>query len=181
MPWSLPLFEFGDPARAGGFAPIDDVVMGGRSSSRAVLAGRTLVFEGTVSLEQGGGFASIRSAPIRLDLAPADALALRVRGDGQRYKLNLRTDEAFDGVTWQARFDTVAGAWQEVVLPLSGFAPVLRGRPVPQDGPLQPSRIRTLGFLIGERQAGPFRLEVAEIAAVSSGGGGVAPPHPGPR
>lgn len=166
MTWPLQLFAFGDPARDGGFAPIDDVVMGGRSSSRAVIDGGLLVFEGEVSLANGGGFASIRSVPIRADLSRAAALALRVRGDGRRYKLNLRADEAFDGVTWQVRFETEAGRWQELVLPLARFAPVLRGRPVAQAGPIQGGRIRTVGFLIGEGQAGPFRLEVAGIAAV---------------
>jgi hypothetical protein len=170
------LFDFTDPAAAGAFAPIDDVVMGGRSWSRAAAGDGALRFEGEVSLAQGGGFASIRSRPRRLDLSGFGGLALTVRGDGRRYKVNLRTDAAFDGVTWQAPLEVPAGAWRTVTLPFAAFAPRLRGRAVPEAGPLDPSRLQTLGFLVGDRQAGPFRLEVARIeAAGSPGAGAVAP------
>jgi monofunctional biosynthetic peptidoglycan transglycosylase len=167
----LVLLDFADPAAAAAFAPIDDVVMGGRSWSRALPAEGALRFEGEVSLEQGGGFASIRSRPRRADLAAFAGLALTVRGDGRRYKVNLRIDEAFDGVTWQAPLEPPAGAWCTVTLPFAAFAPRFRGRAVPEAGPLDPARIATLGFLVGDRQAGPFRLEVARVEAVP------APPH----
>lgn len=165
MPDDAPLFDFSEPARAGGFAPIDDVVMGGRSSSRARCHDGALVFEGEVSLEQGGGFASIRSAPAALPLAGARGLALRLLGDGHRYKLNLRCDDALDGVTWQAGFDTSQGAWEVLYLPFDRFLPTWRGREVAGAGPLDPGAVRTVGLLIGGRQAGPFRLEVAALAA----------------
>ena len=37
---------------------------------------------------------------------------------------------------------------------------------MPQAGPLDRARIETIGFMISEKQAGPFRLEIARIAAV---------------
>ena len=127
----LVLFDFADPVAAAAFAPIDDVVMGGRSWSRATPVDGALRFEGEVSLEQGGGFASVRSRPRRADLSAFAGLVLSVRGDGRRYQVNLRTDEAFDGVTWQASLDLPAGAWRTVTLPFAAFAPRFRGRAVP--------------------------------------------------
>jgi len=181
-PWGVrppqPLFDFADPARSGGFAPVDDVVMGGRSSSRALVQERTLRFEGQVSLEAGGGFASIRSAPARFDLGGAQGLALRVRGDGRRYKVNLRCDDALDGITWQAAFQTSTGGWEVVLLPLHRFEPVIRGRPAPEAGPLRPSTIRTVGLLISDRQAGPFRLEISSLAGYAVVGDAVPLPRP---
>ncbi len=172
VPEDTPLFDFSDPARSGGFASIDDVVMGGRSSSRASCRDAALVFEGEVSLEQGGGFASIRSAPAPLPLAGALGLALRLLGDGHRYKLNLRCDDALDGVTWQADFATTPGDWQELLLPFDRFRPTWRGREVTGAAPLDPAAVRTVGLLIGGRQAGPFRLVVAALAARRAGPGG---------
>lgn len=163
----LVLFDFADPAAAHGFAPIDDVVMGGRSWSRAAVAGGALRFEGEVSLERGGGFASIRSRPRPVDLSGFAGLVLTARGDGRRYQVNLRTDEAFDGVTWQAALELPAGAWRTVTLPFAAFAPRFRGRAVPEAGPLDPSRVTTLGLLVGDRQAGPFLLEVARVEAAA--------------
>lgn len=174
-----PLFDFGDPARAGGFTPIDDRVMGGRSHSRAVLVDRALRFEGEVILE-GGGFASIRSAPARLDLSGAAGLALRVRGDGRRYKVSLRTDDHLDGLAWQAGFDTATGGWEVVLLPLAAFRPVVRGRPAPEAGPLAAARVRTVGFVIADGQAGPFWLDVSAVAGYAPEHGAVALPRPSP-
>jgi monofunctional biosynthetic peptidoglycan transglycosylase len=145
---------------------IDDGVMGGLSASRveATEAG-TLVFHGRVSLENNGGFASIRSGPARHDLGAANGIVLRVRGDGKRYKLNLRTDAAFDGVQYQAAFDTRAGEWLEVRLPFDTFQARFRGRRLQGVPPLDPSRIVTFGFLISDRQEGAFRLEIDTLSA----------------
>jgi len=160
------LFRFESAASVADWSAIDDGVMGGVSRSR--LRHDTLghaVFEGTVSLERNGGFASVRSRA--LDLAAAGALAflLEVRGDGKRYKLNLRTDDAFDGVNHQAAFEAPASAWTVVRLPLSAFSPSFRGRVVPGAPPLDPARVRQIGLMIADRQAGPFLLAVRWIRA----------------
>jgi len=52
----------------------------------------TLEFKGIVSLENNGGFASIRSGTANYDLSDFEGLLIRVRGDGHRYAFNLRTD-----------------------------------------------------------------------------------------
>jgi hypothetical protein len=159
-----PVFDFRDPAPAAAWSAVDDRVMGGVSASRAEIAPEGLVFHGTVSLAHGGGFASIRAQPREYGLAGATALVLRVQGDGRTYKFGVRTDEAFDGVQYQARFATRPGAWIDMELPVTAFQPTFRGRAV--DAPaLDPARIRVFGLLIAERQAGPFRLVVESIRA----------------
>ena len=140
--------------------------MGGVSASRMHHdpAGHG-VFSGEVSLENNGGFASVR-APVRPPEAAAGASAclLEVRGDGRRYKLNLRTDDNFDGITHQAGFAPPAGEWAWVRLPLADFVATWRGRPVTAPDTLAAAQLRQLGLLIADRQAGPFRLEVRAIA-----------------
>ena len=66
------------------------------------------VFRGVVSLENGGGFASVRSEPQDHDLSTFDGLVLKVRGDGKRYRFRLRTSRAFDGVSYQAPLEPAA-------------------------------------------------------------------------
>jgi NADH dehydrogenase [ubiquinone] 1 alpha subcomplex assembly factor 1 len=160
-----PVLDFRDPAPAAAWASVDDRVMGGVSASRAEITPEGLVFHGTVSLAHGGGFASIRAQPREYGLAGATAFVLRVQGDGQTYKLALRTDEAFDGVQYQARFATQAGAWIDVEVPVTAFQPTFRGRAVPDAPALDPACIQVFGFLIAERQAGPFRLVVESLQA----------------
>ena len=158
------MLDFRDAAVAREWTSVDDRVMGGVSTSQITATPEGLEFSGVVSLAHNGGFASIRARPREYDLAGATALLARVRGDGQTYQLALRTDETFDGVQYQARFATPAGEWIEVVLPVTDFQPTFRGRPVEAPA-LDPARIRGFGFLIADRQAGPFRLVVESIRA----------------
>jgi monofunctional biosynthetic peptidoglycan transglycosylase len=160
---ALLLLDLGAAADRDALRPIDDAVMGGRSWSRVEPCEGGAAFAGEVSLEEGGGFASVRSAPRRWDLRGRAAVVLRARGDGRRYKLNLKDDPGFDAVTWQAAFEPPR-AWGEVRIPLAALAPRFRGRPVAA-APLDLARIASVGLLVSDRQAGPFRLEVAWIAA----------------
>lgn len=164
-PFMLTLFDFSHPDALSHWSAIDDAVMGGVSQSQ--LAHNTeghAVFQGEVSLANGGGFASVRCHPLPLGQAGATACVIEVMGDGRRYKLNLRTEDSFDGVNYQLRFDPPAGQWQSLVLALSHFAPSWRGRPVPDAPRLDPARIRQIGLMIADRQAGRFRLAIRNIS-----------------
>ncbi len=158
------LFDFRRPTAAAGWLSVADPVMGGEShGALAALPGGTAVFQGVISLQGGGGFASVRSPPGRRGLSGCRGVALRVRGDGKTYRLTLRADAAFDGPSWEAAFSTLPGAWTTVQIPFSAFAPAKRGRPAPEAGALDPARIASVGLVIGERQPGRFRLELASI------------------
>jgi NADH dehydrogenase [ubiquinone] 1 alpha subcomplex assembly factor 1 len=146
------------------WSSIGDPVMGGRSRAELVVEGGVAVFSGVVSLERNGGFASVRSEPGAYDLSRYQGLLLRVRGDGKRYALRLRTTDAFDGVSFQAWLQPEPGAWREVRLPFAAFEAVFRGGTVPGHPPLDPAAVRTFGLMISGRQEGPFRLELASIA-----------------
>jgi hypothetical protein len=158
------LFRFESAVSVADWSAIDDGVMGGvsRSRLRHDPAGHA-VFEGIVSLEHDGGFASVRSRPLDLRAPGAVNYLLEVRGDGKRYKLNLRTDDAFDGVNYQAAFEAPSGTWTLVRLPVSGFHPTFRGRSVPGAPRLDPARVRQMGLMIADRQAGPFALALRSI------------------
>ncbi|MFO1414188.1 MAG: CIA30 family protein [Burkholderiales bacterium] len=160
------LFTFDDPASVTDWPAIDDRVMGGASQSRLVHEGGDLaVFTGVVSFANGGGFASVRSRPRDLAAPGAGSLVLDVCGDGKRYKLAVRTDDAWDGISWQAAFAPPTNVWTAVRLPLPAFQPTWRGRTLADAPPLDPARMRQLGLLIADRQAGAFVLQLRSIAA----------------
>ena len=163
MPWTL--FDFADPAEAHAWASIDDRVMGGISKSRLRhdAAGHA-VFEGNVSLERNGGFASVRSAPADRGKAAALSCILEVCGDARRFKLNLLTEDAFDGLNYQAAFTPEPDRWQSLRIPLAEFRPSFRGREVLGAPPLDPARIRQGGLMIAEREVGPFALAIRRIS-----------------
>jgi len=158
------LFSFESAVSVADWSAIDDRVMGGVSRSRLLHdpAGHA-AFEGVVSLEHNGGFASVRSGPMDLGVPAAITYVLEVCGDGKRYKLNLSTDDTFDGVNYQVVFEPPAGTWTSVRLPLSGFRPTFRGRSVPGAPTLDPARVRQIGLMIADRQAGRFALALRSI------------------
>ena len=158
------LVDFSDPQEPARWSPIGDAVMGGRSGSRMHFdpAGHA-VFAGVVSFENNGGFASIRRQPGDLGAAGAAAYVLAVRGDGKRYKLSLRTDDGFDGVSHQCGFLPPAGTWTTLRLPCSEFLPTRRGRVLRDQPALDPARVRQIGLLIGDRQEGGFSLAISTL------------------
>lgn len=155
------LLDFDDPAQAGLLESVDDVVMGGRSASRFEPgAAGTAVFSGVVSLENNGGFASVRSRPRDWGIGAASAFVLRVRGDSKRYRFNVRTSDSLEAFRYEGPVEPPAGEWTIVEIPVASMTGKAFGRRVPFAGAPDPARVRTLGFMISDKQAGPFRLEV---------------------
>jgi NADH dehydrogenase [ubiquinone] 1 alpha subcomplex assembly factor 1 len=159
------LFDFADPGAVALWRPINDGVMGGVSSSQLCHdpAGHAL-FAGHLSFENNGGFASVRCQPCELGRTGVTAYLLQVCGDGKRYKLNLRTDNGFDGINYQAWFDPPVGAWTTCHLARADFLPSWRGRAVPDAPSLDTSQVRQIGLMIADRQPGPFALAIRSIA-----------------
>ena len=158
------LFDFRDPSSVGDWAAIDDRVMGGvsQSSLRHDSAGHA-VFEGMVSLDRNGGFASLRSSSGPRGISGAESCVLEVRGEAKTYKLTLITDDSFDTINYQAEFTPATHDWQMRHLPLEHFRASFRGREVPGAPPLDPARIRQVGLMIAARQAGSFALDIRGI------------------
>ena len=140
---------------------VNDGVMGGRSSSTLTPGDEGgAVFEGSISLENEGGFASVRTDLPGNALVGASRIVLRVRGDGKHYELRLRTGTPSDRVAYGSKFETVPGQWIVVELPISSFEPTFRGDRAPSAGPLDPSEMGQIGIIVTDKQEGPFRLDV---------------------
>ena len=156
------LLDFSDAQTAGNWEAVDDRIMGGCSQSQPLyIDGVGLRFTGTVSLKNNGGFASIRSNPGKFDLGRYSGLTLRLRGDGRSYKLSLRTDLYFDGISYQTSFKTLKDTWQEISLPFSAFIPTHHGIRLSTVAPLNTTSIKSFGLFIADRQEGSFQLDVA--------------------
>jgi len=161
------LIDFSDPAGPS-WRVVTDGVMGGISRGRfSQSPDGTGVLEGDLSLENNGGFASIRAQLGRVDLSAFKGLAIRARGYGQCYRLRVRIDDERDGVAYQARFETPDDGWVVARVPFDSLVPTFRGRTVEDAAPFDPAQIRQLGFMIADKQEGPFRLEVAWVRAYS--------------
>ena len=151
---------------------VNDNVMGGVSTGgyRTTGAG-TGVFSGRLSMRNNGGFASVRTRVESGALEGYDGLEMRLRGDGRRYRL-LAGGAGSQG-TWQSEFETT-GDWQTVRVPFASMSLSIRGWRPSSYPPAAGRRIDNLGFIIGDKDESPFRLEVDWIRGY--GGKGAAAP-----
>ncbi|NJN30848.1 MAG: CIA30 family protein [Synechococcales cyanobacterium RM1_1_8] len=157
---------------------VDDVVMGGvsRSGFQALENGNAR-FTGIVSTDNNGGFASVRTRNFEpsLDLAQYRGIALRLKGDGQRYKFLIRDDSGWDSLAFAYSFNTERGKWITVQVPFDQLVPVQRAKTVPGARPLRTSGIRALQLMLSKFEydgalnprfePGEFCLEIAKIEA----------------
>lgn len=159
-----PLVEFTGPEADERWQAVNDRVMGGVSDGRFRITdeGR-LEFSGRLSLENNGGFASIRTGPADLGLRVGDTFVVRVKGDGRQYVLNLYTTSRRRAFSYRAALPTVKDQWTEVRVPLADFIPTAFGRRVQGMGPVEPSQVNAVGFMLSDKQPGPFELQVAWI------------------
>lgn len=170
-PASKPVTDFSDDAAARKWLSVNDNVMGGVSEGGLrITADKTLEFSGSISLDNQGGFASIRTQPADLGLDGFDTLALRVKGDGRTYFLTLATAKTFAAASYRAPLKTQKDTWQEVRVPLKDFEYSVFGKRIEGTEAPSANKVRSFGFTLADKQAGPFRLEIAWISAEKGGG-----------
>ncbi len=143
---------------------VNDTVMGGRSSADLIIKQDMLYFSGVLSLQNNGGFASIRrfGSPVQWNVNTP--ISLKVLGDGRQYQFRLRTNLSFDGIAYIANFTTTADKLDELNFSVTDFTPQYRGRRVKNAPPLSFSDISQFGFMLADKTPGDFLLKVVEVS-----------------
>jgi uncharacterized protein YbjT (DUF2867 family) len=178
-PTKANIFDFtrSNPHLQAIWGSVDDVVMGGVSESGMRWGGNSAIFSGRVSTDNSGGFASVRTRNFEptMDLSDYTGIELRVKGDGQRYKLFIRTEAAWDGVGYAYSFDTSPNQWMTIRVPFDRLVPVFRAKVVNPSPPFDRHQIRSFQLMLSkfeyDRELNPkftpgsFTLEIESIAA----------------
>lgn len=148
---------------------VNDSVMGGVSTSRLRLAEAGIArFSGQLSLANNGGFASVRGSGRLTELSGANAMVLRVKGDGRTYQLRLRMGSSWRTPAYSASFTTKPGEWQTYYLMIEDFEAGWRGRSVREAPPLDPADISSIGIFLGDKNPGTFLLDIDWIKAAAT-------------
>ena len=160
----IPLFDFTGANAAKEWQAVNDGVMGGVSEGKfKITDAKTMEFFGTLSLANNGGFASVRSKAKKLDLEKGDTLVTKVKGDGREYTLNLYPNRSRTAFSYRATVQTKKDEWIEVKVPLDEFEATSFGRVVREAGAVKPEEVSSVGFLLGDKKAGPFKMEIEWI------------------
>ncbi|PQJ29521.1 CIA30 family protein [Rubritalea profundi] len=143
---------------------VNDGVMGGRSKGDFDLKeSSALLFKGEISLENNGGFSSIRSYGNQYDLSKYDGIEIKVKGDGRKYYLTARCNGSRMLAYWSP-IQPDKGKWTTVKVPLSAFYATSFGRRIPSLK-LNTKKVTSVGFMLYDKKAGEFELEIDWINA----------------
>ncbi len=158
---TLTLYDFSETSDISDWYVVNDGVMGGLSRGMFELSNDGHgVFRGKVSLENNGGFSSIRYPFETKKVTGYDYLMLRVKGDKKRYQIRVKSKRS-QYYSYVAYIET-SGQWETISIALKDMYPVFRGYRLNQpdyDG----IQMEEIGILIGNKRAEEFRLEIDAI------------------
>lgn len=162
---SLLNFENANAAKA--WVSVNDNVMGGISEGKLkITQDKTLLFYGSLSLANNGGFASVRCLPTQLALKQNDSICFQAKGDGREYTINLYTNKRLTAFSYKQSFKTKKEEWINLTFPLDKFIATSFGRTIPNAAPIDPNEINSIGFMIGDKDIEPFQLELKNITVL---------------
>ena len=155
------IFEFNSNSDINNWKIVNDEVMGGKSESKFYLnPDGNGTFEGNVSLDNNGGFCSVKYIFEPLTINKNKLFCIRCKGDGKKYQFRVKTNRG-DSHSYVYSFQTSTD-WQTIEIPVSELQPTYRGRKL--DTPnYDGSNLEEIAFLIGNKKEEAFQLLIAKI------------------
>lgn len=158
------LFDFGSKAEGDKWYVVNDGVMGGLSASGVDVTDNGILFKGVVSLENNGGFASLRSPYGQLDLSTYRKVTIRYKASGQVPALSFDKDRRFYIPYYKMPLNNVSDEWTTETHELLEINEYYLGQPTGKKlSRQQLSSIIRMGFLVSNKKAGAFELQVDYI------------------
>ena len=158
---AITIFDFNKSSDITNWTVINDAVMGGKSLGNFnVNKEGHGVFKGHVSLENNGGFSSVKYRFNQLNTNQRSTIILKVKGDGKTYQFRLKSKSSnyYSYITY---FKTSKN-WETITLSLHDMYPTFRGRKL--DMPkYDKNTIEEISFLISNKKEENFRLEIDSV------------------
>jgi len=155
------IFDFNKESDLANWYVVDDGVMGGRSDGNLFLnADGHGEYFGDVSLENNGGFSSIRYYCENLDLSGKSKFVIRVKGDGKKYQFRAKKD-ARDYYSYVKQISTT-GEWETIEVAFDEMYPSFRGRRLDAAN-FTDNQVQEIGILVGNKKAESFKLLIDKI------------------
>lgn len=155
------IFDFNKNSSISNWIVVDDVVMGGRSNGNFQLnkEGKG-VFFGKISLDNNGGFSSVRYGFNKLNVEKFKSIVLKIRGDGKNYQFRMK-HKSTDYASYITSFSS-SGQWQEIEIPINSMYPSFRGRKLDEPNFFHKT-IEEVTFLIANKKNEDFILLIDKI------------------
>lgn len=155
------IYDFSKNSSPKDWRIIDDGVMGGLSQGSFLIdAAGNGVFQGDVSLENNGGFSSVRHQFEKIKVSQNSKVLIRLKGDGKSYQFRVK-DKSNTYYSYITTFKT-SGKWETIEIQLSDLYPSFRGQKLNAPN-FNSDSIEEIVFLIGNKQKESFKLTLDKI------------------
>ncbi len=145
---------------------VNDGVMGGLSSSKVNVEDDKIIFSGNVSIENNGGFASLRSPIKDYNFENFSGIEIKIKGDGKRYSISMKETTYFSGYFYTSTFETKKDEWVTIKISFDQSKLYYFGKELKPDKKIPLYNIKEISLLIGDKQEGSFNAEIEYIRVI---------------
>lgn len=156
------IFDFTKNAGTQNWYVVDDSVMGGISAGNIGVNNEgNGMFKGHVSLDNNGGFSSIRYIAGKTKLTEYSKFVIVLKGDGKAYQFRVKTysSQYYSYIS----ILTTNNNWQTIEIPFNSMIPSFRGRTLEMPN-FPGDSLEEIGFLIGNKKEEDFKLAIDYIS-----------------
>lgn len=157
-------YDFGSNKDGNNWVVINDGVMGGLSRGVATLDENSMVFQGTISFANNGGFASLRSNRIRLSVSEVEYVEIKYRLKGLSFSLMLEQSYRYWLPYYSYPLETTEDEWVTKRIPIGEFYETrlgdYTGRYLNKN---RANDVIRVGFISRDKKAESFELEIDYI------------------
>lgn len=152
--------DFGSE-KTNSWSVINDGVMGGRSLGKVNYENNFMHFTGNISLENNGGFSSLKSPFGNFDLSSYKRVEIRYRSSEIPMAFTMEVSRAWYETYYRSALPSTKGEWETLELPLNEFQGQSVGRKTGTKlGKNELEQIIRLGFINEGKGPGNFDFEV---------------------
>jgi hypothetical protein len=159
---SMTIFNFTPDSDISNWNIVDDVVMGGRSDGdfKINTEGHG-EFKGKISLDNNGGFSSVRYYFESLNTNNYSKFVIRLKGDGKSYQFRVK-NKRNNRYSYIFKFDTTED-WQTLEIPFSEMYASFRGYQLDLPN-FKGDQMEEIAFLIGNKKVESFQILIDYIS-----------------
>ena len=162
MMTTMMIFNFTKDAGMQNWYVVDDSVMGGISKGKMGVNDEGHgIFRGHVSLDNNGGFSSIRYYAGNTSLQGYSKFVIALKGDGKVYQFRVKANSS-QYYSYTFSFNTT-NHWQIIEIPFNNMVPSFRGRTLDTSN-FPGESLEEIGFLIGNKKEEDFNLAIDYIS-----------------
>jgi hypothetical protein len=169
MPTDDSIFNFGNGEnQIKNWVMISDSVMGGVSKSKLEYTENTMILSGDISLDNFGGFASVKTAFGKYDLSQFKGVKIKYKSTNQKFAFTLEDNKNWTLPNYKGNFySSKADIWEEKTIYFNDFKEYQVGEPTGKklnDANLK--NVVRMGIITTEKKEGPFSIEVDYVELV---------------